>query len=378
MPVAAAAVFLARHRLFPFVLLMRSFILVGVLVTAWVLPALARRCGQDPAEAVALGVCNPVVVIQVVGGVHNEGLMLALLVAGLAMGLGGHRLLGAALCGLSAGMKVPGAGGAVLLGWDGGPQDAHRGFARTSFRPLAHRLARTAGAVGVALGTLAAATAAAGMSWGWIAGLSIPQRAQSLLAPTTAAGFALGRLSGSSPDAAINIARAAGVLGVVLAALVLMWRSDSLGGVWALGCVLVLFAVLGPTFYPWYLTWGLVLLAAAGPGRLRNALVAGSVLVNFTISPVGTALVDRWGSGLVKVWLAIGVVAAYAAIAYAVRESWRASSSPGAGESRHGPGSEKATGETAQLLFPRGSAGLARRAGPPPRPVAGGRPSPEG
>ena len=57
---------------------------------------------------------------------------------------------------------------------------------------------------------------------------------------------------------------------VVLAAaftLWLLWRSGERGWVRSLGLALLLFVILGPVVQPWYLAWGLVVLAASYKGR---------------------------------------------------------------------------------------------------------------
>ncbi|MFJ9744110.1 polyprenol phosphomannose-dependent alpha 1,6 mannosyltransferase MptB, partial [Streptomyces sp. NPDC101166] len=57
--------------------------LAGVALIVWALPRLSRRCGVAPVSALWLGAANPLVLFHLVGGVHNDALMLGLMLAGL-------------------------------------------------------------------------------------------------------------------------------------------------------------------------------------------------------------------------------------------------------------------------------------------------------
>ena len=65
------------------IVLLRLLALVGVLLMAWCVPRLARLYHRDGAELFTLMVLNPVTLLHLIGGAHNDALMLGLLVAGL-------------------------------------------------------------------------------------------------------------------------------------------------------------------------------------------------------------------------------------------------------------------------------------------------------
>ena len=119
-------------------------------------PSLARRLGHDPGDALALAVLNPLIMLNVVGGTHNDGIMLGLLVAGLAVGLSGRRVSGIVLCALATGVKLPAAGGVLLLGWEWAGRDV----------PVRRRLLPLVGAGAIGLSTLAAGDVAVGPELG--------------------------------------------------------------------------------------------------------------------------------------------------------------------------------------------------------------------
>ena len=66
------------------------------------LPRLARSYGRDPSVAFILAVLNPLVLLHLVAGAHNDALMLGFLLAGLSLAQYGRRGLGALLCTIGA------------------------------------------------------------------------------------------------------------------------------------------------------------------------------------------------------------------------------------------------------------------------------------
>ena len=65
----------------------RVLALAGLALIIWTLPRLARRCGVDVGLALWLGVGNPLVLFHLISGVHNESLMIGLMLAGIEVGL---------------------------------------------------------------------------------------------------------------------------------------------------------------------------------------------------------------------------------------------------------------------------------------------------
>lgn len=81
-----------------------SIVALGVLTAR-----LGRLRGVDPAAAAAFVVLNPLVLVHLVGGAHNDALMVAIATAGVLAAAGGRPLTaGAALVGATA-IKVSGA-----------------------------------------------------------------------------------------------------------------------------------------------------------------------------------------------------------------------------------------------------------------------------
>src|SRR5262245_23132956 len=71
------------------VLCHRLVVLLGVGLIVWAVPRLARRCGVAEVSALWLGAANPLLIMHLVAGIHNEALMLGLMLAGAEFALRG-------------------------------------------------------------------------------------------------------------------------------------------------------------------------------------------------------------------------------------------------------------------------------------------------
>ncbi|MFJ6893325.1 polyprenol phosphomannose-dependent alpha 1,6 mannosyltransferase MptB [Streptomyces hokutonensis] len=256
---------------------MRLVALLGVGLMAAALPRLARQCGADPAAALWLGALNPLVLLHLVAGAHNDAIMLGLLGTGLVAARGRWPILGAVLVTLAALVKAPAALGlaaVVLLQIRAG-----------------HRPAKAATTTVVASAvTTVAATAVAGTGYGWIGALDTPVSAHNW-ALTSLLGRATGALlehlgSGLAPFA-IPAWHALG-LAVTGAAVLAIWFRLRPSPVYALGLSLAVVAAFGPAIRPWYALWGLFLIAAAAPNTsVRHRVAAVTGVLALAVLPSG-------------------------------------------------------------------------------------------
>ncbi|MET9908105.1 polyprenol phosphomannose-dependent alpha 1,6 mannosyltransferase MptB [Streptomyces sp. NPDC006476] len=259
---------------------MRLVALLGVALMAAALPRLARHSGADPAAALWLGALNPLVLLHLVAGAHNDAIMLGLLGVGLVAALGRWPILGAVLVTLAALVKAPAALGlaaVVVL------------QVRAGRRPA--KAVLTTGVA--AAGTTVAATAVAGTGYGWIGALDTPVSAHnwaltSLLGRAT--GALLEHLGSDLAPLALPAWHVLGLAVTVLVIAAIWWRLRP-RPVYALGLSLATVAAFGPAIRPWYALWGLFLIAAAAPTtsvRHRVAAVTG-VLALATLPSGGPA-----------------------------------------------------------------------------------------
>jgi hypothetical protein len=288
------------------IVLLRLLALVGVLLIASCVSRLARLYHRDGAELFTLMVLNPVTIFHLIGGAHNDALMLGLLVAGLTMAKEKRPVMGIALCALATAIKAPAALGILYLGWSwlgtGVP-------VKDRIRPVV-----TAGLIGI--GVLGFFSYVTGLGWGWVSTLGTPGVVRSWASPTTGITFLI---TGIAHLFHINLA-VGGVLticrflGMVVAGVSGVWlllNSDRIGTLKALGTTLLIFVLLGPVVQPWYLSWGLILLAPVALGQLRSLVIGLSMVTAFLELPGGTQLVTTLFHGdpllivLTLLWLLI-------------------------------------------------------------------------
>jgi hypothetical protein len=286
----------------------RLVAVIGLAFLAWGVPALARATGRDGAVAFALAVLNPLVLLVLLGGSHNDLLMLGLLVLACSLAARRHPLAGLACCALAAEVKAPAVVAAIFIGWAwwGAGQGLRQRFAKTLL------------AVCLTVAVMAAIGASLGMSWRWIGNLLGSGTVVSWLDPVTAVGLALARVAhalgyhgGSGPF--VDGARAIG-LGIAAAVSVRLLTSARLQPVQALGWSLFAFVLLGPIIWPWYDAWAFVFLAVTAEGGTLGLVVVLSAAACFADVPSPRLLISAPASDTVTGWAVLAaLVLAYAA-----------------------------------------------------------------
>ncbi|HUR13207.1 MAG TPA: polyprenol phosphomannose-dependent alpha 1,6 mannosyltransferase MptB [Mycobacteriales bacterium] len=302
---------LSHNHVVPAVFMLRGLAVLGLLMVAWALPRLARAHGVLPQRALWLGLANPFVLVHGIGGAHNDALMIGLLMAGLAVVTGrptAPRLaVAAVLITVAALVKLP-------------------AIAALGFLPMLHpgwrlrvRTALLVTSVSAATGVLV--TWWTGLGWGWVHTLGTGSARLSIFSPVTGIGVLvdhalrwLGVVETPGEVTRWVFALSFGIAGLV--ALTLLLRAHHLGAMRALGLAMVAVVALAPVVQPWYLLWGLVLLAAVGGERVLLALGALSVVLCLTLLPNGRSLVRPPFYG-------VPLVAAVGFAVYEVRRSAR-------------------------------------------------------
>ncbi len=300
---------LSGHGVLATVLGFRLVAVAGVALVAWAVPVVARSIGRDPSTAFVLAVLNPLVVLVLVGGSHNDALMLGLLAAGVALAWRRHQVTGLVLCALAAEVKAPALVAAAFVGWAWLGADA----------PVRARLVRTVLALSFAVGVMAVVGVLSGLGWRWVGDVLGAGTVRSWLDPVTALGLGLAQVARASGAhvGSSGFVRATRDAGLVVAAVVsfrLLTRSDRDTSIGALGWSLLAFVLLGPIIWPWYETWGFVFLALVAEGWVLVLLVALSAVACFADMPSPHLLVDGPAALVVVSWaVLVGLVALYVA-----------------------------------------------------------------
>jgi alpha-1,6-mannosyltransferase len=278
--------------------LTRLAMTAGFALLCFALPVLCRRLGARPERGLWLTVANPLVVLGVVSGGHNDLLMIGLLAAGTALVLTTAPVPGFALVALAAAVKAPAAVALPFLVW---VWAARRSGGR-------NHLFVFAASVSTVVTTFGLCTLAAGVDLGWLRALD----GNAVLQPWLSVPTALGRIGGLAlPDGQSAVAGCRTAGWVVLAGVVtwLWWRSRAGGAAAVRGAAAALLAcvVLVPVALPWYFTWPLTLGAASAwrASRVASAAAFSTWLVLST-HPDGRSPLPPWAY-LVVAAASIGV-----------------------------------------------------------------------
>ena len=265
------------------VLLLRLTAALGVVIIAVCLPVLARRCGIPAQRALWVALAGPLVGPHLLGGPHNDALMIALIVAGLALVAGSGRpavqLAAGALLGLAAAVKITAV---VAL-----PFAALIAYRQVSGRGAA--VGAGARVITAAGGALLAVTAASGLGLGWLAGVAHAGDLIQFTSPPTAVGMTvtyLGRPLVPGFDAVPAVRRLA--LGLLAVLLIGLWlrcarrTGDAVpAALHGAGLAFAATIALAPAVHPWYVLTPLVLIAATTrrTGLIMAAATGGAFLV---------------------------------------------------------------------------------------------------
>jgi hypothetical protein len=275
---AAAVVNLTGTHVVLGVLSFRLIALAGVALVVACLPGIAVRCGVSPQRALWFGALNPLVLLHLIAGMHNDALMIGLMTAGLYLAVRRQPALGAVLVSAAALIKAPAA------------------LALLTVLVLNPKAWARIGAAAAA--SFAGLQLASGLGIGWIGAMHTPTTARNGLSFSTDLGMLLSVLGWPGPMGFIRTFAAAA--GCLLAGWALLRAANPIAG---LGLALSSIILLGPVVHPWYLLWAFVPLAA-GLRHIPQAAVWGTVGLALFSLPTGAP-----GSAAAVVAASIGTVA---------------------------------------------------------------------
>ncbi|AWB85105.1 alpha-(1-_6)-mannopyranosyltransferase A [Corynebacterium liangguodongii] len=280
---------------------------------AWAVPRIAQLVGGNPALAVWLGVANPVMLLHLIGGMHNEAVMVGLVSVGLFLVLRERPAAGTALIALAVSLKATAAIALPFVVWIAFHQFRRPGASRA--RQVALFGAVGACAVAMTLAVLAAVTYASGSSWGWVAEITGNSKVVNPLAGPTLVADAYTPLAQLFDEhfyynTALTTARRVGSV-VMLAGLVLVWVYFSRGrrqAVTGIACAYAVAFVANAVTFPWYYASLLSLVGAVPtPLWVRRAVVFFSVLVAGAFTGSGNhRFYEEWFlfAGVIVAWVA--------------------------------------------------------------------------
>ncbi|WAJ47282.1 polyprenol phosphomannose-dependent alpha 1,6 mannosyltransferase MptB [Mycobacterium sp. Aquia_216] len=324
------------------VLCHRLVVLAGVVMIVWATPRLARRCGVAEVSALWLGAANPLLLMHLVAGIHNEAPMLGLMLIGAEFALRGidsPRLWPASWRRFGPdweplGMLLAGSILIILSSQVKLPSLLALGFVTMA---LAYRCGGNLRALllaGGGMGTLSLAVMglvgwASGLGFGWMFTLGTANVVRSWMSPPTLLALATGQVGillglGDHTTAVLALTRFIGVLIIMvlvswLLLAVFRGRLHPIGG---LGVALGICVLLFPVVQPWYLLWAIIPLACwATRAGFRETVIVITLVVGI-FGP--TANGDRFALfQILDATLASAVVVAILVALTYTRLPWR-------------------------------------------------------
>lgn len=245
--------------------LMRLPALLGVALIVHYLPRTAVAMGLDPRDTAWFSTINPLLVIDFVGGAHNDAVMMGLVVWALYLAHRGRFLAALVAVGVATAVKQPALLAAYPVAVIGSS------WASWHYRDLLRFLPRVLFAFAVVSGVFVAITFASGLGFGWLNAMSVPGTVITL-APLSLLGWAAqsGLTALGWDDWARLALPVAHTLSAVIFVTVTCWlvvTTSRTQPVRFLSWSWIAFALFGPALHTWYLLWGGLLLPLTSPGR---------------------------------------------------------------------------------------------------------------
>jgi alpha-1,6-mannosyltransferase len=278
-------------------MLLRLCMLPGLALLIWAAPRVARHLAADGPTALWICVLNPLVIIHLMGGVHNEMLMVGLMMAGIALTFERHHLAGVALVAVAVAVKATAGIALPFLVWAWMRHLQNR----RGYRPL--KAFATAGATSalIFVTVFAVLSGLAGVGLGWLTALAGSVKIINWLTIPTATANLVHTIGGwfipVNFYAVLHVTRAAGIVIIAVSLPLLWWRfrhddRQALTGIaWAM-LVVVLFV---PAALPWYYTWPLAVVSALAQSRPAVAAIAGfSTWIMVIFKPDGAHGMYSW------------------------------------------------------------------------------------
>ncbi|OBI52194.1 DUF2029 domain-containing protein [Mycobacterium kyorinense] len=278
-------------------MLLRLCMLPGLALLIWATPRIARHLGADVPTALWICVLNPLVIIHLMGGVHNEMLMVGLMAAGIALTFERHPVAGVAVVAVAVAVKATAGIALPFLVWVWMRQLRDR----RGYRQLRAFAVAAVTSVLIFVAVFVVLSAAAGVGLGWLSALAGSVKIINwLTVPTATANLAHAIGGWFVPVnfyAVLQVTRIAGIA-IIAVSLPLLWwrfrrddRAALTGIAWAM-LVVVLFV---PAALPWYYTWPLAVAAPLAQSRRAVAAIAGfSTWIMVIFKPDGAHGMYSW------------------------------------------------------------------------------------
>jgi alpha-1,6-mannosyltransferase len=278
-------------------MLLRLCMLPGLVMLIWAIPRIARHIGANGPAALWICVLNPLVIIHLMGGVHNEMLMVGLMMAAIALTMRNHPGWGVSLIAIAVAVKATAGIALPFMVW----MWVHRLRENRGLGPIRAFATATAASAAIFVVVFAVLSWLAGVGLGWLTALAGSVKIINWLTIPTAAANLINAVGGLLLPvnfyAVLEVTRIIGIAVIAIALPLLWWRfrhddREALTGIALAMLVVVLFV---PAALPWYYTWPLAVLSVLMQNRAGIAVIAGfSTWIMVIFKPDGSHGMYSW------------------------------------------------------------------------------------
>lgn len=278
-------------------MLLRVCMLPGLALLVWATPRLAHHLGDDRPTALWICVLNPLVLIHLMGGVHNEMLMVGLMTAGIAMTLQRRHVVGITLLTVALAVKATAGLALPFLIW---VWMRHLRDDR-GYRPIQAFLVAAASSSVIFVAVFAVLSAVANVGLGWLTALAGSVKIINwLTVPTAAANLIYTFSSGIFAIEFYPLLQSTRLIGIAIIAvsLPLLWwrfRRDDRAALTGIAWSMLIVVLFVPAALPWYYSWPLAVVAPLAQSRQAIATLAGvSTWIMVIFKPDGSHGMYSW------------------------------------------------------------------------------------
>ncbi|MFC6011999.1 alpha-(1-_6)-mannopyranosyltransferase A [Nocardia lasii] len=266
---------------------LRFVMLPGLALMMWAVPYLTKHLGGKPTVALWLAVLNPLVLVHLIGGVHNEMLMVGLMCAGTALVLERHHVAGIVVVAIGVAIKATAGVALPFLVWiwilhekerraaerAAADSDAaaledqkHPDAARPS-ADMPHPLFVFTKIAGIGVGVFAlvfgTASVIAGVGFGWVTALQGSNKIINWLSLPTILAHMVTWVTPLDFDSVLSVTRKLCQVALVALLVATWWRFRHSEREAVMGIIIAFVAIvlLSPAALPWYYSWPLALAA---------------------------------------------------------------------------------------------------------------------
>jgi alpha-1,6-mannosyltransferase len=278
-------------------MLLRLCMLPGLALLIWATPRLARHLSADVPIALWICVLNPLVIIHLMGGVHNEMLMVGLMTAGIALTFERHHVAGITLVAVAVAVKATAGIALPFLVWVW----MRHLRERRGYRPPPAFAAAGGASVLIFIAVFAVLSGVAGVGLGWLTALAGSVKIINWLTIPTAAANLIHAVGGLffpvNFYAVLQVTRLIGIV-IIAVSLPLLWwryRQDDRAVLTGIGWAMVVVVLFVPGALPWYYSWPLAVVAPLAQSRPAVAAIAAfSTWIMVIFKPDGAHGMYSW------------------------------------------------------------------------------------